>query len=324
MMPGAYSMTTKVRAYERCWDALEVKGHHRCLFGIDDFTLTPAPSDDADEPVQQANPTVGNEENICPQPVSTVNVLDHQTELSPLSSGSQEQLLFNENQVLHFYCQTQRPQIQEVASKQQQEIDHLKLQLEQEKVMRSRDLAIRDAHIQTLANLTEALVNQNGDKIDNPQDYSPLIATADKATTTTAATLDTTAPCTLDDTATTIEGSHKIYPHKYSYYKNREAVLRDLEKQKSHTIYRGTSRGARFYGAAAALNPQSSLQNMELTFALVQAALLADAGFDDVELEDFACSVPSAQSISEHVAKTATDSKFLAAKEILSAESKVF
>jgi hypothetical protein len=92
----------------------------------------------------------------------------------------------------------------------------LKLHLEQEKVMRSRDLAIRDAQIQTLVNLTEALVNQNGDKIDNPQDYSPLvIATADEATTTTAATLDTTAPCTLDDTARTTEGSHTIYPHKY-------------------------------------------------------------------------------------------------------------
>jgi hypothetical protein len=41
-----------------------MKGHHRCLFGIDDFTLTPAPSDDADEPVLQANPTVGNKKNI--------------------------------------------------------------------------------------------------------------------------------------------------------------------------------------------------------------------------------------------------------------------
>jgi hypothetical protein len=102
-------------------------------------------------------------------------------------------------------------------------------------------------------------------------------------------------------------------------------VLRDLEKQKSHTVlYHGTSRGARFYGAAAALNPQSSFKNIELTFALAQAALLADAGFDEVELEDFACSVPSAQSISEHVAKTATDSKFLPFQAILSAESKVF
>jgi hypothetical protein len=173
-------------------------------------------------------------------------------------------------------------------------------------------------------NLAEALVNQNGDKIDNPQDYSPLIANADEATTTTAATLDTPNPGTLDDTATTIEGSHKIYPHKYLYYKNREAVLCDLEKQKSHTVYHGTSRGARFYGAAAALNPQSSFKNMEIIFALAQAALLTDAGFDDVELEDFACSVPSAQTISEHVAKTATDSKFLAAEEILSVESKVF
>jgi hypothetical protein len=67
-------------------------------------------------------------------------------------------------------------------------------------------------------------------------------------------------------------------------------VLRDLEKQKSHTVCHDTSRGARFYGAAAALNPQSSFKIMELTFALAQAALLADG---QAQVVQYVCTVYS-------------------------------
>ena len=76
--------------------------------------------------------------------------------------------------------------------------------------------------------------------------------------------------------------------------------------------------------APAALNSQSSFGNLELTIALSHSALLADAGIELVNYRDLACSVPSASKLSEFVADSATDSKFLAAEEILEEGAKVF
>ena len=79
--------------------------------------------------------------------------------------------------------------------------------------------------------------------------------------------------------------------------------------------YTGTPLGKRLYGAAAALNPQSSLKNLEVTASLVHAALLADAGIN-TEYNQIAKNVPSATTLKELVVDAATDSTFSAAEEL--------
>jgi hypothetical protein len=130
--------------------------------------------------------------------------------------------------------------------------------------------------------------------------------------------------CEEDDD---IETSYfrKIYGPAYARKENDAAAYQRLKKQVKKTKYHGGSAlGKRLYGAAVALNPQSSFKALELTFALSHAALLADAGVNLVKLSDLAYSVPSGSTLSEFVADAATDSKFVAAEEILEEGAKVF
>ena len=107
----------------------------------------------------------------------------------------------------------------------------------------------------------------------------------------------------------------KIYGPLYARKENDAAAYQRLKKQVKKTKYHGGSAlGKRLYGAAAALNPQSSFKSLELTFALSHAALLADAGVNLVKPSYPAYSVPSAS----------TDSKFVAAEEIIEEGAKVF
>jgi hypothetical protein len=117
----------------------------------------------------------------------------------------------------------------------------------------------------------------------------------------------------------------KVYGPHYAKKERDAAAYQRLKKQVTKTKYHGGSPlGKRLYGATAALNPQSSFGNLELTIALSHSALLADAGIELVNYRDLACSVPSASKLSEFVADSATDSKFLAAEEILEEGAKVF
>jgi hypothetical protein len=135
--------------------------------------------------------------------------------------------------------------------------------------------------------------------------------------------LNPTRRCQEDE----IETSYfrKIYGPAYAKKEKDAAAYQRLKKQVNKTKYHGGSAlGKRLYGAAVALNPQSSFKALELTFALSHAALLADAGVNLVKLSDLAYSVPSASTLSEFVADAATDSKFVAAEEILEEGAKVF
>ena len=145
---------------------------------------------------------------------------------------------------------------------------------------------------------------------------------------------DELAPPTVAELAQCLEGNddgkratyfRKVYGPHYAKKERDAAAYQRLKKQVTKTKYHGGSPlGKRLYGATAALNPQSSFGNLELTIALSHSALLADAGIELVNYRDLASSVPSASKLSEFVADSATDSKFLAAEEILEEGAKVF
>ncbi len=103
----------------------------------------------------------------------------------------------------------------------------------------------------------------------------------------------------------------KVYGPHYAKKERDAAAYQRLKKQVTKTKYHGGSPlGKRLYGATAALNPQSSFGNLELTIALSHSALLADVGIDLVNYRDQACSVPSASKLSEFVADSELQRKY--------------
>mgnify|MGYP002812481187 CR=1 FL=1 len=107
-------------------------------------------------------------------------------------------------------------------------------------------------------------------------------------------------------------------------YKNGLTNFRKVMDQVSGSSkYKGTVLGRRLYGAAAALNPQSSLKNLEVTTSLVHAALLADAGIGG-QYANIAKNVPSATTFKECVIDAATDSTFITAEEIITEGARLF
>jgi hypothetical protein len=107
-------------------------------------------------------------------------------------------------------------------------------------------------------------------------------------------------------------------------YKNGLANFnRVMNQAMGGNNYSGSTLGKRLYGAAAALNPQSSLKNLEVTASLVHAALLADAGIN-TKCDQIAKNVPSATTFKELIVDAATNSTFSAAEEIIAEAARLF
>jgi hypothetical protein len=112
-------------------------------------------------------------------------------------------------------------------------------------------------------------------------------------------------------------------PHLARLINTERCYKQIMEQATSRQKYTGSELGKRLYGAAAALCPQGSLKNLELTIALSHAALLVDSG-NEVDISQIATSVPSATSLKEFVLNAAADAMYVASEEILREGSRLF
>jgi hypothetical protein len=101
--------------------------------------------------------------------------------------------------------------------------------------------------------------------------------------------------------------THKLVHNAYlQRYKNGLTNFnRVMNQAMGGKDYLGSALCKQLYGAAAALNLQSSLKNLEVTASLVHAALLADAGIN-TKYDQIAKNVPSDTTFKELVVDAAT------------------
>jgi hypothetical protein len=113
----------------------------------------------------------------------------------------------------------------------------------------------------------------------------------------------------------------------HAKYKNGHDQFKNIMHQSTaRENYFGTPLGKKLYAHAAALSPQNSFKNLEMTLALNQSAFLVDSGVElkNIDLKKIAKTVPSALMLKEFVIDSATDSAFQAWDEIVQHNCKLF